>query len=495
MPLDKTGIYELLEVLYHRPITNITITAQYPLHFFTHYISPTIFAIAIVDITGTYSTLHKHPLLFLKDTSGTEYTYRFNLANMFCDTWFSIIQWDSPCALQYSTSIEMVQFNNRTEKPTKLLCVDIETITQHPSILNSVKSFLENENTVLLDTIDCKTLCPAECTNMEGALQTRFKCNWRMPLTTFANTAQPSLHKPSITDITSEECLLFSEEHALPDSFIAEKNRLDAIILSTSHKDIESGWLAVYLRTMIENLSSTQQYPLTLYIAYNKTTPFSSDLQRSIELCKEHFKAVKVLNLCILPSADVYIPGDFSSNVTPPLGNASGPNTAFFKVMRLLQAHNTVLQLETDCKLVGGWLDACITYVNSPGQFLVAGAMYDGAGVMTGLNLTHLNGVAFYKVGSPLFQQLLNVLERYILREVRFCNRVGTAYDQMMTHCVNAYLCTYTKFYSQHMFFRYIYRMMVNTSLIVNAASDSPAEKKSVEYYVNTYNAVIVHQK
>lgn len=485
----------ILDALYYRTITNVKITSQYPWAFYTHFLTPTQFAIAIADIHNVYITFKKHPLLFIQDASGTEYPYRFDRSHLYKNIWFGIIQWDSPCVLEYSVGSNIVRQNNRTARPTKLLCIDTETVTLHPTVLNSIDSVLENENTILLDTIDCRTLCGAECNNIDDTLKARFQCDWRLPLPTFAKTSDPPLHTSSTTDITSEECLIYNPDHMLPTPFIAEKNRLDAVVLSTCHKDIESGWLAVYLRTMVEKLSSAQQYPLTLYIAYNRATPFSSDLQASIELCKERFKAVKVLNLRIPPEEDVYLTGDLSGCAVPRLGNASGPNCAFFKIMRLLRAHNTVLQLETDCKLVGGWLDACIAYVNSPGQFLVAGANYDGAGIMTGLNLTHINGVAFYKVGSPLFQQFLDMTERFILREVRFCNRTGVAYDQMMSYCLDAYLRAYTQLYSQYMFYRYIYRMIVHTSLIVNVASDSPAEKKPVEYYVNSYNAVIVHQK
>jgi hypothetical protein len=486
---------DLLNVLYHRPISNIKITSMYPLHILTHYINPSSFAIALVDEYNMYSSTRKNPLLFIRDLSGLEYPYRFELSNAYNNIWLGLIHWESPCKLEYVTNIQMINDSESTNTITDLLCVDVETIIETPVMLDLIQSLLEGRNTLLFDSTDCNTLCSPDCEDIQSTLMAKYNCNWRMPFNTFIKKNEPSLQSSTTTDITPDECLIFNPVHKLSESLVVSRNRLDAIVLSTSHKDIESGWLSTYLRTMIEKLSSMQQYPLILYIAYNRTTPFSSELLESINICKRHFKTVELVNLEIPSGDDAYILGHLDSIAIPRYGNASGPNCAFFKIMRLLQLHNTVLQLETDCKLIGGWLDTCIDYVNSPGHFLVAGALYDGAGVMTGFDLTHINGVAFYKVGSPIFQLLLDMTEQYILREVRFCNRSGTAYDQMMSYCLDAYLRIYRHIYPNYMFYRYIYRMMVHTSLIVNAASDSPAEKKPVEYYVNTYNAVIVHQK
>jgi len=74
------------------------------------------------------------------------------------------------------------------------------------------------------------------------------------------------------------------------------------------------------------------------------------------------------------------------------------------------------------------------------------------------------------------------------------CGRIDSSYDYVCRICVDCYLQYYTHVPEFYCFWRYIHRMIVHTSNIVNL---STAEDRDIdiEYINNLYDAVIIHQK
>ena len=490
---------DLLELLFHRPLTNIKFTSTYPLEIYTHYLSKTQFAILAIDVNGIYTERERVPLIFAKDASGNEYPYNLysfhGMSNMFC----AILQWTSPCLLTFRSDIAFAQSKEHINNPTTLIKYSIITLLYNPSLLNLLNDILMEENAILLDNLDVDLLWKISSNSTltrNSFTEQVFKCTWQRQTENFNTPIScTSFQSIPIRDTsTSVDYLFYNPLHILNTDTAPVRNCLDAIVISTFHKEITSGILTAFLNQMLNALPDTDRYSQVLYIIYNREITFASALQEQLERCRSIFSNVELINIQIPPALDVYYRSEKGVSYKPLYGHASGPNYAFFKTMRMLKSHNTVLQLEADCIVQPGWLRTCIDYVAHTGQFLVAGALNDGETVVESIMLNHINGVAFYNVGSPLFQELLNMTEQFILCGVRYTKNFYWAYDYTMRQCIDTYMNTYTNIPDLYRYYRYFHRMMLHTSLIANAL-DNNGPKKTADEYMRLYNAVIVHIK
>jgi hypothetical protein len=175
----------------------------------------------------------------------------------------------------------------------------------------------------------------------------------------------------------------------------------------------------------------------------------------------------------------------------PPLGLCSGPNISFFSAVEHCRAYDTVLILETDCKIKSNCFVDMKKHIDTAGDFLVCGAQYDGrhyGGDIYSSRHTHLNGVAFYKTGSSEFQRFMSEVENWIAYNVQ--KGQSLPYDIAMT----MFLAEQIK-HNRGGSYRATLRKMIPTTLILNYSIDNASDTDF--NYINTYfpNHKILHIK
>lgn len=286
----------------------------------------------------------------------------------------------------------------------------------------------------------------------------------------------------------------------------AVPNHWDAIALMTTLHELgtdPSGQSRgeVFLRRLLDSFEAPVDK--SFYLCVNRG-PIPDPIQALLEQLKPLVRSVEVLDLAIPVEDDVYGPPPPGSSV-PKGGDVSGPNLLFLGTARALaQKHTTALFLETDCFLKKGWIQTLDGYVQHAGKFLIAGAKYDGTLMWGDIPfVNHLNGVAFYKVGSPVLQRVLDKVQTFIERRVQL-GELNHAYDMAIGDCVLDYLAYYMKdtllystqpVYCQYFcFWRYVNRMMVSTTHIVNASVKAD-QNLTLPFLESLYNGVIVHRK
>ena len=281
----------------------------------------------------------------------------------------------------------------------------------------------------------------------------------------------------------------------------------DAIAILTTVNEEAAGRLGTFIKRLYESIQAPVHKHLYI-VVNNQRSPFSEDTLRLLDKCRELFKSATIINLNIPEHEDIYIRDHETYNTMreriPPLGTVSGPNTLFFRAMNILKQHDTVLCLETDCFLKKGWISTCDNYIRSAGKFLIAGALYDGSLMFSTIEfLNHLNGVAFYRPRSSLFQLLMKKVELYIRRLVLNGN-VNPAYDGCIMECMDSYMRYYMKdklYFRQQpiycnifCFWRYIHRLLIHTTHIVNVSVNED-RTLPVKLLDDLYNGVIIHKK
>jgi hypothetical protein len=271
-------------------------------------------------------------------------------------------------------------------------------------------------------------------------------------------------------------------------------NNLEAVFICVTLKEIESLKFDIF----VENLISTieEKVPLDCVLVLNKFyTTIKNKIDNFMRIASEKFNYVEIINLNIHPIDDIYIHGREAEKIRtiPKYGFTSGPNIMFLKSMQYASKYNTVLLLESDCILSKNWALACINYVKYSGTFLVSGASYDGSMQIPIYDISmflHINGVAFYKTGDPMFKNLLAHLDSYILKLVPDNGHV--AYDLAITNMI---FDMFSSDKSNYDFWRYIYRNITKNTLIINASTYLDKNTDIFTFYDKFPSCVILHKK
>jgi len=272
-------------------------------------------------------------------------------------------------------------------------------------------------------------------------------------------------------------------------------NKLEAVFICITLAEIESSKFDIFM----ENMTSTieEKVPLDCVLVLNKYyyTSIKDKLDTFVNLASKKFNSVDIINLNIHPNDDIYIQGSAQDNIKtiPKYGFTSGPNLMFLKSMYYASKYNTVLLLESDCTLSQNWALACINYVQYSGTFLVSGACYDGnmeLSIDDKSMFLHINGVAFYKTGDPMFTNLLGHVDSYILKLVPEYGHV--AYDLAITQMIFDMLSSDK---SNYAFWRYMYRNITKNTLIINASTYIDKDTPLSTFYDKFPSCVILHKK
>jgi hypothetical protein len=485
---------DILETICSCKITNIRLTTSEPVQLYTQYISPNEFYLVTYN---SYSTERANDnfYVFMNDASNNEYIY--SVSRSPSNVGIYKLKWESDLPLTYCLQIAYLESITCNVSDKHILFMPLPVL---------IKNYLFSDICNLLNTYRLFLLDEGTCNILEEGDNKHNKIAQKLEALILAGSDSylyPAIHINSLLPLDNSNanidelgCLVFDDTCRIDSDNIAiTMNKWDAILVSTTHIEVEDGRLECFLKNLIRSLEElgiiTDKH---LYISTNKPVQIRPSLDALLSRCRPFFVSIRILNCNIPPADDVYI-RDISRMCRPfpKYGNASGPNSLFLTGMRKMAHHNTVLHLETDCKLVGNWIVRCNAYIESCGKFLIAGALYDGKQIGNQALTTHLNGVAFYKTGAPLFHKLLNFLEVYIRRNAQF-GRLESGYDYVLRTCVNKYLESYMDVPSYYCFWRYIHRMLVHTSLIVNMSiledSDIPANHTE-----QLYSPAIIHQK
>jgi hypothetical protein len=271
-------------------------------------------------------------------------------------------------------------------------------------------------------------------------------------------------------------------------------NNLEAVFICITLKEIESS----RFDTFVENMTSTieEKLPLHCVLVINKFyTSVKDKIDNFVNIASKKFDFVDIINLNIHPIDDIYIQDSEKDKIKtiPKYGFTSGPNIMFLNSMQYASKYNTVLLLESDCTLSQNWAVACINYVKYSGTFLVSGSSYDGKMPISFEDKTmffHINGVAFYKTGDPVFKNLLGHLDSYILKIVPYYG--CASYDLVITQMIFDMLSSDK---SNYAFWRYMYRNITRNTLIINASTIADKDTPLSTFYDKFPSCVILHKK
>lgn len=271
-------------------------------------------------------------------------------------------------------------------------------------------------------------------------------------------------------------------------------NKLEAVFICITVKEIESPSFDSFIENMVSTIE--EKLELNCVLVLNKFyTTVKDKLKKFVSIASEKFNFVEIINLNIHPVDDIYIQSSERDNIKtlPKYGFTSGPNIMFLKSMQYASKYNTILLLESDCTLSQNWAVACINYVKYAGSFLVSGASYDGSmqiPIHDKSMFFHINGVAFYKTGDPLFTNLLGHLDSYILKLVPDYGSVS--YDLAVTEMIFDMLSSDKLNYN---FWKYLYRNITKNTLIINASTSIDKDTPLSTFYDKFPSCVILHKK
>ena len=272
-------------------------------------------------------------------------------------------------------------------------------------------------------------------------------------------------------------------------------NKLESIAILTTSREINGGSLERLLKNISETAPSND-LDLNIFTNNSNHKPVSFDAVENI------FKSVNLVNIGIHADDDIYTDvNTYNSKAGKPIsvyGLMSGANILFIKAMEVCKKYNTTLLLETDCKLLPNWVEKSINYVSTE-YFLVSGSTYDGEFIATKQDMPdyivriHLNGVAFYKSGSPVFQCMISLLDKYTRYMVTNVDNTR-GYDYIMTHMILFYTINSPSLESQ-MFWKNFMRYMFKTSLIVNVSPLRDTHIREDNILDVHKHCVILHKK
>lgn len=265
-------------------------------------------------------------------------------------------------------------------------------------------------------------------------------------------------------------------------------NSLECIAILVTDHEINKGLLSNLL-TNIKNTTPNNNTDLNIFTNTSNHHPILLDDVKDI------FKSIHITNLNIVPDLDVYIKPPNKLPEIPEFGYSSGPNVLFMKAMDICNKYNTTLLLETDCKLFSGWFEKSMRYVSSE-YFMISGSTYDGNNLIPITDMAmffHLNGVAFYKTGSPILQFVFSELSRFIMHQVWKNKKHYSSYDICLIDLVLSGCHEGTE--TSRKFWRNIMRYIFKTSLIVNASPEHDKDTNEEIILHSHINCAILHKK
>jgi hypothetical protein len=275
-------------------------------------------------------------------------------------------------------------------------------------------------------------------------------------------------------------------------SFHSEPNKLEAIVLLTTDREILSKRYFNFIKNMIAVRPPNKSYDdIDFIIGVNNMN--HDPLTQHVLYLKTLFRRVFIINNNISKEDDIYFKKDINTKIAK-FGFISGPNILFWDTLQQINKYNTVLVLETDCILYAGWLDAIINYVKYTGNFLISGSTYDGNSKISSNDrlFHHLNGVALYKIGSPALQFVIEELKEYILYQIKI-GFTQTSYDFMLTDMILYKLKNQSS--NSFDFWKLVYRNMIKNTLIVNASLPTDTSDSEESYLQKFPSCVILHKK
>jgi hypothetical protein len=203
------------------------------------------------------------------------------------------------------------------------------------------------------------------------------------------------------------------------------------------------------------------------------------------------FEYVEIIYAHITYEDDIY------SNVNtkgyiPELGLTSGPNILFFTALGYCTKYNTILLLETDCFLKPEVFEVLSNYVDYAGDFYISGAVYCGTHVMRMDHkyFFHLNGVAMYNTGNPLFQNFIEDVYTFMKDSIKNGDHFLPYDVGIMLYVLNLCNDNGSNFKGREIFSR-----LQHTRLIVNYSPHQDKDISLAEVNGKFPLHVILHKK
>ena len=277
------------------------------------------------------------------------------------------------------------------------------------------------------------------------------------------------------------------------ESFNFSANKLECVCILLTKNEVDNKSYEEFISRLKQTTTVKEASGIDFIIITNKHINKS---QLKLDVLKNIFKNVEVINLKLSPEEDLYIkeipPGPL---YVPKHGIKSGPNLMFFKSIRKCKKYNTILLMETDCFVKKRWLNKIKNFVTHSNGFWISGATYDGtvhckAGSYM---MTHINGgTGLYATGNKNFQIFINNAEEFIIDKIKN----GIPYL--------AYDCGIKMFIDQNvdnakkaddiLLWKLINRQYLPNKLIGNFSVDEDKCLK-IEDIERMYNYYIVHKK
>jgi len=276
-----------------------------------------------------------------------------------------------------------------------------------------------------------------------------------------------------------------------------DKNRLDAIIINTTTKELPR--LTQFLDQLDNKIVNT--YNIPIYIVFSRITNdeidnIYNDINNNYINLSKYINKSNIINLNIPLRFDFYIKGN-RRDIRSPYGNKSGPNFTFFRLLDSFTRYNTILIIETDCYINNkNWIDTSYNYVKN-NNFLISGTYHRGL-TKIGLDIIdHLNGVAFYKTGSLNFRLFMTKFKNFFLRRVRMNRQL--AYDVAVTYFLNElrFRSHRNRNEVEQYYYKFIKSNIISNQLIVNTCINNLFDKGVRLKTLNTIynNPIIIHTK
>ena len=279
--------------------------------------------------------------------------------------------------------------------------------------------------------------------------------------------------------------------------FKEDKNRLDAIVINTTTKELPR--LTQFLDQLDSKIINTNG--VRIYIVFSRITndeidDLYNEINNNYINLSKYINKSNIINLNIPFRFDFYIKGN-RRDIRSPYGNKSGPNFTFFKLLDSFTRCNTILIIETDCYINNkNWIDIAYNYVKN-NNFLISGTYHRGL-TKIGIDIIdHLNGVAFYKTGSLNLRLFMTKFKNFFLRRVRMNKQL--AYDVAISYFLNElrYRSHRNRNQVEQYYYKFIKSNIISNQLIVNTCINNLFDKGIRLKTLNTIynNPIIIHTK
>lgn len=278
-------------------------------------------------------------------------------------------------------------------------------------------------------------------------------------------------------------------------------NELQAIaLLSTGKEDLElkKHFInQIVSNTSEEDLDVCKNLDFYIYINRKKQNQFDSQYLQKV------FKSVTYKLLDVPQNQDFYFHPEQVANFTEKqklsydftYGQKSGPNYAFFKIMKDLKKYNTTLALESDCFMKPGWLHSLYNFTKYSNGFWVSGSQYMGTARCDTdplkLLTEHINGgVCLYATGDDNFQRFLDLMRECLVDIVK--QFPAYPYDYIIPIMIHNFIQSENK--NVYHFGKYVEKYYCTNNLIANLSTNTDSLIDPEEIF-RLYNYKILHKK